>query len=316
MVQATIRVVNSPDNIVGNGPFVPSNSYGSSLTPETSRNNPFKIDKVHPNQLSRDFKPSLRLPDNFVHQIGNMIIDPNSGEVFKSSASNEQKIPAMKKMIFPHSSEENDFSIEDMMNAFRPMNPTNPTRPTNKPLKPSKEVLADQLKPVETSKPVEVTEISGEEEEYYDEYASEAYYDYDNYVEDGGEYDYDYYDDEDLGFRTVSEDAIQALLLSNNKDIAAIDEGLSSDGITPTAIGQMSQRELLRARRKIIKDILKDGEKQGSVNTSNNPNLTKIKKGRRRIRPYSQVQRRPRHFYKSFGRKLKSNNSEKLPSYG
>ena len=78
----------------------------------------------------------------------------------------------------------------------------------------------------------------------------------------------------------------------------------------------MSQRELLRARRKIIKDILKDGEKQGSVNTSNNPNLTKIKKGRRRIRPYSQVQRRPRHFYKSFGRKLKSNNSEKLPSYG
>ena len=71
----------------------------------------------------------------------------------------------------------------------------------------------------------------------------------------------------------------------------------------------MSQSELLRARRKIVKDILKE---QGSVNTSN----TKIKKGRRRIRPYSQVQRRPRHFYKSFGRKLKSNNSEKLPSYG
>ena len=54
-----------------------------------------------------------------MHQIGNMIIDPNSGEVFKSSASNEQKIPAMKKMIFPHSSEENDFSMEDMMSAFR-----------------------------------------------------------------------------------------------------------------------------------------------------------------------------------------------------
>ena len=71
----------------------------------------------------------------------------------------------------------------------------------------------------------------------------------------------------------------------------------------------MSQSELLRARRKIVKDILKE---QGSVNTSN----TKIKKGRRRIRPYGQVQRRPRHFYKSFGRKLKSNNSEKLPSYG
>ena len=45
------------------------------------------------------------------------------------------------------------------------------------------------------------------------------------FISDGGEYDYDYYDDEDLGFRTVSEDAIQALLLSNNKDIAAIDEG-------------------------------------------------------------------------------------------
>ena len=44
--QATIRVVNSPGNVVGTGPFVPSDSYGSSLTPETSRNNPFKIDKV------------------------------------------------------------------------------------------------------------------------------------------------------------------------------------------------------------------------------------------------------------------------------
>ena len=78
----------------------------------------------------------------------------------------------------------------------------------------------------------------------------------------------------------------------------------------------MSQSELLRARRKIIRDILKDGEKQGSENKSNTPLLTKIRKGRRRIRPYSQVQRRPRHFYKNFGRKLKSNNSEKLPSYG
>jgi hypothetical protein len=70
----------------------------------------------------------------------------------------------------------------------------------------------------------------------------------------------------------------------------------------------MSQSELLRARRKIVKDILKE---QGSENTK-----TKIRKGRKRIRPYSQVQRRPRHFYKSFGRKLKSNNFEKLPSYG
>ena len=74
----------------------------------------------------------------------------------------------------------------------------------------------------------------------------------------------------------------------------------------------MSQSELLRARRKIVKDILKE---QGSENTSKNPMLTKIRKGRKRIRPYSQVQRRPRHFYKSFGRKIKSNNSEKLPSY-
>ena len=74
----------------------------------------------------------------------------------------------------------------------------------------------------------------------------------------------------------------------------------------------MSQSELLRARRKIVKDILKE---QGSENTSKNPMLTKIRKGRKRIRPYSQVQRRPRHFYKSFGRKIKSNNSEKLPAY-
>ena len=45
-----------------------------------------------------------------------------------------------------------------------------------------------------------------------------------------GEYDYDYYDNSGE-FRTLTEDAIQALLLSNNKDIAAINEELTSGTI-------------------------------------------------------------------------------------
>lgn len=55
--------------------------------------------------LSRDFRPSVRLPDNFVHQVGNFIIDPHSGNVFNK---NEVMKPAssMKKMTFPKSSEE------------------------------------------------------------------------------------------------------------------------------------------------------------------------------------------------------------------
>merc|ERR1711997_1348602 len=145
------------------------------------------------------------------------------------------------------------------------------TRPTTKPALP-----VPQKEVVDSSKPVGATEISGEEE-YYDEYASD-------------EYDYDYYASD---FRTVSEDAIQALLLSNNQDIAAIDQGLAEGGLTPTAIGQMTKEQLVKEREKLVKDILKDEQNQDE----NNPFLKRHKKRRRRIRPYSQVQRRPRHYY-------------------
>jgi len=294
-VQATIRVVNPPGN-VGNGPFIPSdNSYGPLVTQESQRNGlpGSKSDNVHPNQLSRDFKPSVRLPDSFVHQIGNMVIKPEIAEVFKPAASNEQKNPiGMKKMVFPESSEEfNDITIgilPDDMSTFRPMNPvnpTNPTKPTNKPL-PVPQGLLPPNGGVDNSKPVEATEISGGEE-YYDEFDSSL----------SGEYDYDYYGNSEE-FRTLTEDAIQTLLLSNNKDIAAINEELTLDGLTPTAIGQMSQDELVKEREKLIKDILRDEE-------SENPFLKRLRKRRRRIRPYGQVQRRPRQYFRNFGRKIK-----------
>ena len=45
-----------------------------------------------------------------------------------------------------------------------------------------------------------------------------------------GEYDYDYYGNSEE-FRTLTEDAIQTLLLSNNKDIAAINDELTSGTI-------------------------------------------------------------------------------------
>ena len=92
-------------------------------------------------------------------------------------------------------------------------------------------------------------------------------------------------------------------MLSNNQDIAAIDQGLADGGLTPTAIGQMSKEQLIKEREKLVKDILQDEEKQDE----DNPFLKRLKKRRRRIRPYSQVQRRPRHFYKNFGRKIKTN---------
>ena len=70
-IQATIRVVDPPNN-VGQGHFVPSDVKAIQ---ESTRSG--KAEKIHPNQLLMDFRPSVRLPDNFVHQIGNMIVDPN-----------------------------------------------------------------------------------------------------------------------------------------------------------------------------------------------------------------------------------------------
>ena len=45
-VQATIRVVNAPNKLVGNGPFVPSDTHAPSLPSESQRNTPQKIDTV------------------------------------------------------------------------------------------------------------------------------------------------------------------------------------------------------------------------------------------------------------------------------
>ena len=69
--------------------------------------------------------------------------------------------------------------------------------------------------------------------------------------------------------------------------------------MTPTAIGQMSKDELIKEREKLIEDILKDEENE-------NPLLKRLRKRRRRIRPYSHVQRRPRHHFRNFGRKIKT----------
>ena len=73
--------------------------------------------QVHPNQLLRsDFTPSVRLPDNFIHQISaDMLLDNNfqlvnnvqqnnnRPEIFQVAGSIQD---SMKKMVFPQSSEE------------------------------------------------------------------------------------------------------------------------------------------------------------------------------------------------------------------
>ena len=94
-----------PGGLVGQGPFLPSDlpvvqTQASKPVVQALRSGK-SDDPLHPNQLLRDFRPSVRLPDNFVHQINNLIINPDSGEVFQPAES-------MKKMIFPNSSEEID----------------------------------------------------------------------------------------------------------------------------------------------------------------------------------------------------------------
>ena len=111
---ATIKVVNPPADIVGHGPFVPSD-------PPIVANIDDNV--VHPNQLVHsDFKPSVRLPDNFVHQIGNMIIHPDiqMEEIFKPAEDN-----SMKKMVFPASSAEallDEELQEEMLELMKQMN--------------------------------------------------------------------------------------------------------------------------------------------------------------------------------------------------
>ena len=100
-VLANIKVVNPPalaQNFIPATNFIPSASSVQT--------------QVHPNQLLRsDFTPSVRLPDNFIHQISaDMLLDNNfqlvnaqkRPEIFQASGS----IDSMKKMVFPQSSEE------------------------------------------------------------------------------------------------------------------------------------------------------------------------------------------------------------------
>merc|ERR1712004_323637 len=110
---ATIKVVNPPADIVGHGPFVPSD-------PPIMANIDDNV--VHANQLVHsDFKPSVRLPDNFVHQIGNMIVHPDlMEEILKPAEDN-----SMKKMVFPASSAEallDEELQEEMMELMKQMN--------------------------------------------------------------------------------------------------------------------------------------------------------------------------------------------------
>merc|ERR1712141_462455 len=101
-VLANIKVVNPPalaQNFIPATNFIPSASSVQT--------------QVHPNQLLRsDFTPSVRLPDNFIHQISaDMLLDNNfqlvnnaqkRPEIFQASGS----LDSMKKMVFPQSSEE------------------------------------------------------------------------------------------------------------------------------------------------------------------------------------------------------------------
>ena len=156
---ATIKVVDPPLGLVGRGPFLPSGQSNPILNPIKSQ----RTEKLHPNQLLRDFRPSVRLPENFVHQIGNMVVNPDTGEMLHVAQTK-----STKKMIFPESSEEllenedeeyyydedeyyEDYEDNDAKNA------TTTSKPETK-----KEVMEEE----ETSE-----EISGE-------------YDYDYYNED------------------------------------------------------------------------------------------------------------------------------------
>ena len=104
-VLANIKVVNPPalaQNFIPATNFIPSASSVQT--------------QVHPNQLLRsDFTPSVRLPDNFIHQISaDMLLDNNFQLVNNVQQNNRPEIfqvagsiqDSMKKMVFPQSSEE------------------------------------------------------------------------------------------------------------------------------------------------------------------------------------------------------------------
>ena len=94
---ATIKVVDPPSELVGNGPFLPTDLKTVDIQ---------NRGKVHPNQRVANFVPSIRLPEGFVHQNGDF-------ELLESAHS-------MKKMVFPQSSEEEEESAEETVKTFVP----------------------------------------------------------------------------------------------------------------------------------------------------------------------------------------------------
>ncbi len=98
---ATIRLVDPP-NVIGRAPSFQGTQSQVQNQPILPTPQPQQPSVSHPNTLVRDFKPSMKLPDDFMHTIGsNMILNPAdlSVEVMKPANS-------MKKMVFPESSEE------------------------------------------------------------------------------------------------------------------------------------------------------------------------------------------------------------------
>ena len=64
----------------------------------------------------REFTPSVRLPNNFIHQIGPDMILNESFEVVKNPEIFKVSDSIPKKMVFPQSSEDHSGDTEAIMN--------------------------------------------------------------------------------------------------------------------------------------------------------------------------------------------------------
>jgi len=190
--RTTIRVVNPPAlastfqpvNSVNVANSITVSNPATNTIPVANPLNPIKLQTTaHPNQLLRDFKPSVRLPDNFVHQIGNAFLNNDfqlvntqqqkQPEIFRTAGSS-----SMKKMVFPQSSEELDVITE----------PNNVLTTTNNIKQSHEDMIQDEM--------------------YYDDITSGG-------MEDISEFDEDYYANNDY----AEEDSIQALLFQTNQGL-------------------------------------------------------------------------------------------------
>ena len=189
---ATIRVVNPPAlastfqpvNSVNVANSITVSNPATNTIPVANPLNPIQLQTTaHPNQLLRDFKPSVRLPDNFVHQIGNAFLNNDfqlvntqqqkQPEIFRTAGSS-----STKKMVFPQSSEELDVITE----------PNNVLTTTNNIQQSHEDMIQDEM--------------------YYDDISSGG-------LEDISEFDEDYYANSDY----AEEDSIQALLFQTNQGL-------------------------------------------------------------------------------------------------